>query len=129
MRLTDEQIQKAVEWWAQFLVKEPTFVEQHENAQLDDSQFLAMMILDIMKKDSVPTGDINKFKDAFKVSLKENNPRFIGVDYHPCSELYSALVIANYNPELSLPWKTRMWFTEDGKVLAAKGYGAESVEL
>ena len=125
-KLTDEQIEKAVEWWAD-QVCAPEFDGLSDGERRDPSN-AAYQMAEIMASMSVKPIDKDQrqhFKDALAEGLQD--PNFnpfcgLGVDYHPDRTLAAAAEKAGI-PLTNFPWKTHMSFSEDGSVSASAGYG------
>ncbi len=126
-QLTEEQIEKAAEWWADRVCK-PTFSGLSDEERKDPRN-LQYQLAEAMASTLVePVGSDQRqqFIDALKEELMnpEYNPFWgLDVDYHPCLTLANAAKKAGI-PSTNFPWKTRMRFSEGGVVEAALGYGA-----
>ena len=84
-----------------------------------------------MAVENVSDGKRQAFIDALKEEL--SNPDYnswwgLGVDCGPDRTLARAAEKAGI-PSSNFPWKTRMNFSEDGKVKAAMGYGVLLTEI
>ena len=132
-KLTDEQIEKAVDWWANAIVN-PKFDglsdEERADPQNDGYQLAEIMTAASHKN---PT---NEQLEAFKLSLQEQletldeySPRTLGVDYGPCLILHEAAKAAGIERISLFPWKTNMWFYDDGRVGVSAGYRAPTEYL
>ena len=125
-KLTKEQIEKAVNWWAD-VIQKPRFDNGDKSEAGGIGAVLASMARD---RFSPSEGQVEKFKTYLREELeKEAYFVFDGlhVDYHPSKELSGAAKKANIS-ELNFPWKTSMWF-RDGKVTVAYGYCAKPLEI
>jgi len=131
-KLTEEQIEKAVEWWAD-RVCAPVFSGLSATDRADpvnDAYQMAEMMATIAVK---PVDDSKRqaFIDALKEELSSpdyNSWMGLGVDYGPDLVLARAAEKAGISIS-NFPWKTHMSFLEDGKVKAAMGYGVLSTEI
>ena len=127
-KLTESQVKKATEWWAD-RVCAPTFSGLSEAERRDpanDSYQFAEMLAG-MATESVDGGQREKFIAALKEGLEaENYNSFLGlsVDYHPCQFLARAADKAGISKS-NFPWKTYMHFADDGTVKAACGRGSQ----
>jgi hypothetical protein len=107
--LTDEQIDKAAMWWSN-IITNPKFDGLSKEERKDSAEVFAEALKDELRN-------------------KEYNPYWgLSVDYHPCSELADAAKKAGVSGN-NFPWKTSMWFKEDGSVSVAYGYQQPAVEL
>lgn len=130
--LTEEQIEKAAEWWADKVCK-PVFSGLSE-AERQDPVNNAYQMGEMMAASLVEDVDNDK-RRAFIDALKEelSSPDYnqwwgLNVDYNPDRVLSRAAEKAGI-PSGNFPWKTHMSFSEDGKVKAAMGYGVLSTEI
>lgn len=124
--LTEEQIEKAIEWWAdQVCAPEFDGLSDEErqdprNVNYQTAEVMASMLVKPVDKDQR-----QKFKDALREGLQapDFNPFWgLSVDYHPDRTLSRAAEKASISSN-NFPWKTRMSFSEDGSVSASAGYG------
>lgn len=131
-KVTKEQIEKAVVWWADRVAK-PTFSaltneerESPENKGMIFAEFLSNMAVK-----PVTQKQRKKFMDTLRAILMIEN--FFGrvwildVDYGPCMILRDAAEAAEISVN-NFPWKTTMWLM-DGKVLVRLGYDGKQEEL
>jgi hypothetical protein len=131
MKLTTEQIEKAINWWAD-RVTTPTFDalsnderKDHNNDGMIFAEILAYLLVKPIEKFAR-----EKFIFALREELQKEDTRAIRglfVDYGPDLILSEAAKSAGIS-ENNFPWKTCMWF-RDGKVIVALGYRAEPIEL
>ena len=124
-RLTEDQISKAAEWWAD-QVCAPTFDNGDQSPAGAFTMALAMM-----NTEAVTDDRRQAFVDALSAKLHEVNAGsffVLGVDYSPDPILADAAREAGVNPG-NFPWKTTMWFYDDGSVKVSKGYRAPAVEI
>ena len=124
-RLTDEQIEKAVNWWAE-RIEQPTFDAGADSPEMKLAEAMATMLTS-----TVAEGCIEKFKNELCRALKDE-------DYNPWDGLHT-----DYGPDRTLsevatasgvdtnnyPWKTNMYFEDDGSVRVSLGYGATLEDL
>lgn len=124
MKLTDEQINGAVDWWANAL-RNPKF----DNG--DDSPIggLAMMLAITGRRGGPTEAQIATFKELLTAELAKEMDEYddLSTDYHPCSELSLCADVAGID-DSHFPWKTIMNF-RNGNIQVAYGYGAKLVEL
>jgi len=122
-KLTDEQIKKATEWWAN-AISNPKF----DNGDPSEAGGMAMMLA-LINKETVENDRIELFKAIFAIALKSDPDARWGIhcDYGPCSILAEAMKDAGISTS-NAPWKTNMNF-EDDKVFVSYGYGAEIIEI
>ena len=123
--LTNEQIEKAVNWWAE-QIEQPTFDAGADSPEMKLAETMAGMLVK-----PIDVECITKFKDELRSALKDKdyNPfRGLHVDYHPDLILFEAAKGAGIN-ESNFPWKTNMYFKDDGSVSVSSGYGAAFVDL
>ncbi len=119
--LTDEQIDKAVNWWAE-QIEQPTFDAGADSPEMELAEIMASMLTKPMAEDCS-----EKFKIELRSALKdkEYNPlQGLHTDYHPNLILFEAAKSAGVN-ENNFPWKTNMWFKDNGSVQVRSGYGGE----
>ena len=127
-KLTDEQIEKATNWWADAMVN-PRFDglsnEERRDPQ-NDSYQLAEVMATVSHKN--PTNEqLGVFKASLREQLKSDEYAIRGlhVDYGPDSMLCDAAKAAGIDITMSLfPWKTNMYFRDDGSVTVSAGYRA-----
>lgn len=132
-KLTDEQIEKAVDWWASAIVN-PKFDglsdEERADPQNDGYQLAEIMTAASHKN---PTSEqLEAFKESLQEQLEtldEYAPRTLGVDYGPCLILHEAAKAAGIERNSLFPWKTNMWFYDDGRVGVSAGYRAPTEYL
>ena len=125
-KLTDEQIEKAVNWWVN-AIRQPTFDglsdEERADPKNDGYQMAEMMATLAVKPKT------EEQMDAFKKALRdellssEYNPYHgLHVDYGPCVPLHNAAEKAGIVGGTTFPWKTNMYFRDDGSVRVSAGY-------
>ena len=119
--LTDEQIDKAVNWWAE-QVDHPGFDAGEDSLEMIMAETMASMLV-------VPVAQEckTKFKDELRSALKdkEYNPlQGVHTDYHPDLILFEVAQASGVS-EHNFPWKTNMYFRDDGSVHVSSGYGGE----
>lgn len=131
--LTNEQIEKAVEWWANAILS-PVFdglsKEERQDPKNEGYQ-MAEMLATVAHKE--PTSEqLETFKVALRNNLEDDeyNQRWgLHVDYGPCGELGNAAETAGIPIGSLFPWKTSMYFFEDGRVGVSAGYRAPTEYL
>ena len=129
MKLTNNQIDIAVEWWGNIL-KNPKF----EHGDYSETGMLTKFIAKHCQNPITNEG-IKKFKINLKKLLKNMNkskyridPYQLSCDYHPCLTLFNAIKNTKINDN-NFPWKTMMRFDENGKVFISYGYGQPFIEI
>ena len=123
--LTDEQIEKAVNWWTE-RIKQPTFDAGADSPEMKLAETMAQMLTS-----TVAEGSIDKFKNALRSALKNKDYypfQGIHTDYHPDPILFEAAKDAGISSN-NFPWKTSMYFRDDGSVQVSLGYGAALEDL
>ncbi|MHA2220058.1 MAG: DUF3717 domain-containing protein [Candidatus Hodarchaeales archaeon] len=123
-KLTDEQIEKAVNWWAERL-QQPTFDAGADSKEMAMAEVMANMLTTHATEE-----EIENFKIHLGNALRSDdyNPYHgLHVDYHPDRILSEVAEASNINPN-NFPWKTSMWFDEE-TVKVSLGYGAKVEEL
>ena len=132
-KLTDEQIEKAVTWWASVIVN-PVFDGLSDEERRDpqnNSYQMAEMLATVSHKN--PTSEqLEAFKSSLREQLKadEDSIRGLHVDYGPDHILHEATEAAGIEVGMSLfPWKTNMYFGDDGGVKVSAGYRAPMESL
>ncbi len=124
-RLTNEQIEKAVNWWAE-RVDQPTFDAGADSPEMELAEVMANMLTT-----PVTENCIEKFKSELRNALKDKdyNPwQGLHTDYHPDLVLFEAAKVAGINAN-NFPWKTSMYFNDGGSVRVSLGYGAAPEDL
>lgn len=134
MKTTNEQIEKAVTWWADQVAK-PTFsaLSDEERAQPENRAMQFAEFLAGMSVEPVTQGKREKFIKALRSEIKLNEKTthwgiILSVDYGPCMMLRDAAKSAGISED-NFPWKTTMWIMEDGRVLVRLGYDGKEQEL
>jgi hypothetical protein len=123
--LTETQITKAVEWWADKLVS-----CKFDNGDSSETGQMLMMMAR-MARLTVTAEQVATFKESLAKLLWEDGVGVygsIGVDYDPDKMLRAALDASGINGGYVLPWKTHMGF-ENGGVQVTYGYCAPWEEL
>ena len=125
--LTTWQIETAARWWAD-RVCAPIFDglsdeerQSGENAAYELSEILAAIAV-------VPVGNEARegFTEALAGILASDVYRpgdGLRVDYGPCIHLSAAADVAGI-PASNFPWKTNLYFFDDGSIGTAMGYAA-----
>lgn len=133
-QLTEEQIEKAVDWWAS-AIEHPKFDGLSQEERRDpknDSYQLGEMMATVASKTKT-SEQIEKFKLALASLLSSDNfnpYHGLHVDYGPDMTLASAASAAGIDTSItSFPWKTNMWFNDEGNVDVRAGYGAKVEKL
>ncbi len=131
MKLTDVQINAAVEWWGKAL-EDPKFQTIRPDDTSEGSRPAGMAELMASAAHKKPGEDnIRKFKEALREKLlgPDGGAVRLSVDYGPCRDLAECLEATDNSQGISsLPWKTSMHF-RDGGVQVSCGYGEPYLEL
>ena len=126
MKLTKQQIEKAVNWWGEVL-KNP----KYDNGDNSGNGILTK-VLTLKRQDNVSNKDIRKFQDNLRRILEQDECDYhsfiLTCDYTPNKNLRNATKGTNIN-ETDFPWKTTMVFRKGGKVLVRYGYSSPWKEL
>jgi len=132
MKLSDKQIETAVNWWVQAL-KNPTFDAGGSREANGHLAWAEVLVARVHQEAHFEL--LNRFKENLYSELRRLDKLSYGyadlsVDYQPCGILYDAWVAAGGDGGSSMifPWKTCMWF-EHGGVQVRCGYTAEQEEL
>jgi len=125
-KLTELQVTKATEWWADRICS-PVFdgLSKEERRDPANEPYRLAEMLATMSIKPVGGNQREKFIAALReeIEAESYNSLFgLSVDYHPCRELAQAAKEAEI-PRSNFPWKTYMHFDADGTVKAACGYG------
>ena len=123
-QLTEEQIEKASNWWSEQL-RSPSF----DNG--DDSKTGEMChMMATMAHSDISDAKIDKFKSELRLRMSDCNESVrIDVDYDPCQMLRMSAKAADINTSITtFPWKTNMYF-EDEKVMVSMGYRTPYAEV
>jgi len=126
--ITEKQAKAAAKWWADQL----RGVAPLDNGDASETgtmtYVLAAMLQDVEKAKQDGAG-IDRFEAELAGIIMTQQPRQIGVDYHPDYCLAQAAAAAGLPLGMStLPWKTQMIFEGDA-VKVACGYGANFIEI
>lgn len=135
--VTKEQARKGGKWWAEAIVH-PQFKTLSDQERSDASSIGAAMAEGLAgilaDKNPVTREEADRFAEVFEKVLSETgHPYFhqgVSVDYGPDGVLAAIAEEAGIGNKLaSFPWKTHMFFHDDGTVKVAHGYGAPFVTL
>jgi len=99
MKLTNDQVEKAVDWWSKFVA----------NAGIDPTQFVGQLRSHLRGPDFGRYGLV------------------LASDYGAMDDLLEVATKCGIHWEV-FPTKAKMYF-ENGKVTVSYGYGAEEVEI
>jgi hypothetical protein len=132
--LTEEQVTKAVDYWAARV--NGLTPDNGERANLGKDASTASLWMGMLFKKPTP-----EQLAAFRARLREvlsspgcwrtylfDHQQYLSVDYDPnyiLREIAKETGICVHN----FPFKTRMYFDEDGKVRVSEGYGADCKEI
>lgn len=131
--LTEEQIAKAADYWTSRV--NGLVPNQGDRAELGKDAGIANLWAGMLFKK--PTLEqLSAFHLGLKDVLSRTtcwerylfNGYCLSVDYDPCYLLREVAKEAGVC-ENNFPWKTRMYFHEDGKVMVCDGYGADEKEI
>ena len=140
--MTDEQIDAAVDWWAN-LLRDKEFsglsAEERTNGENAGYQMAEMLAGGVAQKEAADISDeqVKLFKVALghliidRLAKSKNGFFHLGVDYGPDMNLSQCLQFAGLPPHSStiLPWKTVMWMDDARGVEVGYGYGAEAKKI
>lgn len=132
--LTEEQLEKAVDWWVK-AIERPKFENTSSEEKRTDLGSIFASVLATMASHSKDDNQISKFREALKRRLAEQefwDADSVGCDYHPDGLLCDAAKEAGITDAVGLtafPWKTYMYFYADGRIEVKHGYGAPFVEI
>lgn len=126
-KLTERQMDIAIEWWADRVCK-PKFdglTEQERQDPANDAYKFAEGLA-LLLVEPVTDEQRERFKNALREEMQSSeflsNP-VLRIDYHPNQVLAKAAEQAGIS-ENNFPWKTWMHFWNDGAVECATGYAA-----
>lgn len=121
--LTKEQIWIAANWWADKF-SNPTFDNGANDSLNSMAQLLASRLVQPIDREKVVAVFVRE------LTAYQGLGRFpsLSVDYDPTLQLLHIMNKAQV-PRGNAPWKTRMFFHEDGAVSARAGYGAPEVAV
>jgi hypothetical protein len=124
--LTDEQIEKAVNWWAERIAC-PKFdgLSQEERKDPANRSYQMAEVMASMLVEPIDNSVSDKFKAELRKQLENDYNPYHGlhVDYGPDLILGNAAQAAGVSAH-NFPWKTSMYFGEDGTVKVRSGYSA-----
>ena len=115
--LSNEQIDVAVNWWAE-AIQNP----KQDNGDKSENGFMSSMMMALLVETVTPE-QVEAFKSALKDGLEQDERPRLGVDYKPYGLLSVAISLAGISLS-NAPIKTEMVFTEGGGVKVSYGYGA-----
>lgn len=122
MQLTTEQIEVAVDWWAD-VIQQPKF----DNGDNSVAGGMCMMLA-LKNASGVSPEQVEAFKSALSKRLTGEDEYFtLGSDYGPeivLDDVFSEAGISKSN----CPWKTVMYF-QNGGVSVSYGYRADKKKL
>jgi len=140
MKLTQAQIDCAVEWWKSVL-KNPKFdmLGETRGKSIGDEPVAFAEMFATAHHNQPQDNVLDGFAKALQTKLQELPSKSdwftLSTDYDPCTILDDSYREAlglnfegHYSGMLTFPWKTVMWF-EHGGVQVSYGYGAEAKEL
>jgi len=134
-KLSQRQIEVAVDWWANTLRGEKSFQIGASQAERDADPAIerAEVAATMASMCKTYTDDvIDRFKERLTENIHKSNPIDIyhlglRVDYHPCVELFEALKMAgvpmksDVDSMVVLPSKTYMSFKDGGVQVGGSG--------
>ncbi len=124
MILTNNQIDKAVTWWMNN-IQHPS--HRQVKPEQETEQTILGAGMSAMLVEEIPNKKIMDFGMALRGQLKDYNPHYIRVDYHPDKILSKAAEMAEL-PEHNWSIKTSMEFS-GGAVSVSEGYGSPYIIL
>lgn len=128
MKMSEEVIRKAVEWWADKVSgKQP-----HSNGDNGRESVMACIMADMGRK-PVSNEQIEMFKRILSEKIREYAEErscdfSIGCDYGPGILLAESADVAGIN-YLNFPFKTNMRIYVDGRVMVSDGYAKPYTEI
>ena len=119
MKLTDDQILTAVNWWQENL-RRPKF----DNGEHGTASIMAVLL----HSQSVDDRKVSAFCEKLMEKLEAASaaglaPTDLSVDYDPC-HFMSPIAHEVGIPGKCFPWKTHMYFHVNGDITVRCGYGA-----
>ena len=135
MKLTEEQITKAVDWWKTTLAS-PKFDNLGDGPRDKANEMAAVMATMSNVNDPMTDEVLENFGVALadrirKEAANTSGEILVSVDYGPNAILSDAAeAVENFPTGMTtFPWKTIMWLREDGSVSVSYGYGAPTQTL
>ena len=114
-----ENIQAAVNWWADQIQEPPKYNK--------DNLTPAIIMSILQGKTKLSEHELNNFKESLARSIKIDMDKYhystLRVDYTPCRELQIAGDAAGLNPAFDFPWKTTMNIEEEKIEVYSNGKG------
>ena len=116
MKITDEQVEKAVNWWSK-VINKPKFdgLSKSERRDPRNKDYQMAELLASALVEEINDEQIEIFKKELTEELKKDdyNPYHgLHVDYHPDPALMDAAEKAGISTN-NFPWKTSLWFEEE----------------
>lgn len=134
-KLTEEQADKAVKWWGNILAGNPKFqtLNPKERRNKANEGVALTEIMATVARKKIDVEKISVFESSLKKKLlaDEYSPHHgLHTDYGPGTLLAHAAHTAGIEVNITtFPWKTNMWFNENGTVKVRYGYGADVREI
>ena len=140
MKLSKEQIDVAVEWW-QRAIERPKFdtlgpTRGRDREETYSAGFAEAVATVLASQHGVTDASVEKFGAALRKQLEAFNDEIhclnrnaqLYADYDPFGMLREAFIESGVDTS-RCPWKTCMWFDEDGGVTVRSGYAAAEEKL
>jgi len=123
-KLSNEMAKVAAKWWADRL-RESTKLDNADPSETGALTFMMAKILQSKMAEKRTLEQIQLFEDVLYKKLLDYDYYWIGIDYHPIKIFVEAAKEAGFELSMScLPWKTNMYFGENGEIKVSYGYGA-----
>ena len=123
-KLSDEMAKVAAKWWADRL-RGGAKLDNADPSETGAMTFMMGKMLQSSMAQKRTLEQIQLFEDILHKKLLDYDYFWIGVDYHPIEIFIEAAKEAGFQLGMScLPWKTNMYFGENGEIKVSYGYGA-----
>lgn len=123
-KLSDEMAKVAAKWWADRL-REGAKLDNADPSRAGGMAFMMGKIMQSRLAQERTLEQVQLFEDILYEKLLDLKYFWVGVDYHPIAIFTEAAEEAGFQLSMScLPWKTNMYFKENGEVSVSYGYGA-----
>lgn len=127
MKLTEKQIDAAVEWWKNAVTGavKKQMVRPGGGERSASTDLCEVMGIMLAAKTAPSEVEAEEFAQALRLHLSQDNVyHCLGVDYGPDKALRDCADAAGLSHD-RFPWKTVMWFGDEGDVRVRHGYGEE----
>jgi len=123
-KLTDKMAKVAAKWWADHL-RSGAKLDNADPSEIGAMTFMMASVLQSKMAKTRTLEQIQLFEDALYNKLLDYDDYWLGIDYHPWKIFNESAEEAGFELSSScLPWKTNMYFEENGEVRVSYGYGA-----